>query len=71
MKTPQDILDHLTYQVEPYSDDPDDVTGLLSRIEQYAALAVKYDLHDEDAKCISDELNAIIECAAQALALLS
>lgn len=71
MKTPQDILDHLTYQVEPYSDDPEDVTGLLSSIEQYAALAVKYDMTERDAEHVPAELKAIIECAAQALALLS
>ncbi len=70
MKTPSDVLDHLTYRVEPYSDDPEDVAGLLSSIEQYSALAIKYDVSGEEKRHIADELKAIIECSAQALALL-
>lgn len=72
MKTPTDVLDHLTYRVDPYSDDPEDVPLLLSSIEGYAKLAIKYDMDSDEPKSVVEaELTSIIECAAQALALLS
>lgn len=68
MKTSMDVLDHLTYRVEPYSDDPEDVSMLLSSIENYAKLTMEFDVSEDDSVHVANELKAIIECAAQASA---